>query len=532
MDIIQNALEITNFDHIKLAELAGFNEKELIMVKLFWEPAFNKSWIYLSTEIIHDYFGYKKMEYSTRDFHKKMRENYKKDIDYIEVDKDHELIEIYLKNYQDLNLSSKYGGGALKKYYIITGEVLKKMCMRANTVKGNETCDYFIKVEYLCRLMSDYTIEKLKQDSLKLEQEINIAKNKNLNLITKIKVDSMHKPDGYVYLVTCNQYEAENHFRFGKTDDLKSRLENYQIGRTKKDLMKYAFYYKSEKVQLLELFLRHLLKEYRQASDKDIYVLPWYIVSNFMKYVCDTFHNGIIVEKNKLIELNLKFDGISVKLMSLDHHDKTIDYAIAKEIGKVEPIINTICTSINNPIDLSVQSHLKIKESESSDENEDIPVPIKKEKFIIDKRVKKKKSTIKCRTPNAEHQADRDNFDIVNGVKSSICNDCKAQKLNSLKQELLDKFNEIDYDVLNSEDKLKLDTIKAEVNLLQSIDIFKKIRILTTASYKKCVAQFIHATELDSWHLKSNFFIRTENNDRVNDRYSSYCMKCEMAKRK
>lgn len=72
--VIQKALAIgTDIDHVALAKLAGFNEKELVMVTMFWDAAFNKSWIYLSTEVIHNQFGYTKTNVSLSDFHKKIK---------------------------------------------------------------------------------------------------------------------------------------------------------------------------------------------------------------------------------------------------------------------------------------------------------------------------------------------------------------------------------------------------------------------------------------------------------------------------
>jgi hypothetical protein len=54
------------------------------------------------------------------------------------------------------------------------------MGMKANTKKGDDTCDYFIKLEELCSLMTKYTIEKLKLESREAieikDQEIQIAK--------------------------------------------------------------------------------------------------------------------------------------------------------------------------------------------------------------------------------------------------------------------------------------------------------------------------------------------------------------------
>lgn len=229
--IINDALKEPNeLDNIKLAKISGFNDKEIEMVKLFWEPAFNKSWLYLSSEIIHDHLGYKESKQSSADFYKKMRTLYIENIDYKEVAKDHDIIKYY-ENFLVRNISYQdKHGGSNKKYYIITGETFKKMCMRANTTKGNETCDYFIKVESLVIIMTKYLMERIKleqqrqlqeKEQLLLEskeayerqqQELEEAKQKNLNLRTIIKNTQMHDYDGYLYFVTNKQYSLENHY--------------------------------------------------------------------------------------------------------------------------------------------------------------------------------------------------------------------------------------------------------------------------------------------------------------------------------
>ena len=54
--IISQAINLSEdfipIDEIKLAEIAKFTPKEISMLKLFWNPCFNSTWIYLSDEII------------------------------------------------------------------------------------------------------------------------------------------------------------------------------------------------------------------------------------------------------------------------------------------------------------------------------------------------------------------------------------------------------------------------------------------------------------------------------------------------
>jgi hypothetical protein len=57
MSEIKNSLvkfKNTEVTPIELAQFIGFSKDELKMLDIFWNPTFNKGWIYLSDEIILD----------------------------------------------------------------------------------------------------------------------------------------------------------------------------------------------------------------------------------------------------------------------------------------------------------------------------------------------------------------------------------------------------------------------------------------------------------------------------------------------
>lgn len=316
LEIIAKAINVKDVDHIKMAELAGFNEKELKMVELFWNVEYRNNWVYLSSEIIHEYFGYTKTNSSVSDFYKTMRINYLEKIDYREVDKNHELVKFY----EHLYPRKEKRGGSLKKYYIISGATLKKMGIQTNGSRRGKINNYFEKLDEFHKLMTKYVLEKMKNDkNIEIEEhlekleitetELEYIKTKNLKLVSGIIDEKIHKVNGYVYFATCSKYAENNYYRFGRTDDLAKRLSSYQVGRAEEDLMYYVFMYESESVELLELFIRKILQEYRENPKKDIYVIPWPILSKFIDYICDIFHNGIIPKKNELISNTVKFEN-------------------------------------------------------------------------------------------------------------------------------------------------------------------------------------------------------------------------------
>lgn len=325
--VVKNALEIEDLDYLKLAKLYSFNEKEIKMLKLFWDPAFNDSWIYLSSKLIHEYFGYKETKSSMSNFYKKMRECYIENINYIEVSKDHEVVKLYQKIHPEKKVGEKYKDPASKKYYIITGETFKKMGMKANTVKGDEMCDYYIKVEKLAQMMYRVLKEKelikfknevnekerllleSKEAIEEKEKQLQISERKNLKLTTRIKDITVLKINGFVYISTTKQYSQNNQYKIGKTVKLDGRMSTYQSGRAKGDEMYYVYIFESEDIDTLELLLRRLLIQFRDRKTKDMYVLQWSLLHRYMNNVCLSFRNIFIDKFNELIIDNIEFDN-------------------------------------------------------------------------------------------------------------------------------------------------------------------------------------------------------------------------------
>lgn len=156
--IISQAINLSEdfipIDEIKLAEIANFTPKEISMLKLFWNPCFNSTWIYLSDEIILNFLTNEVNKDAINHFIRQVLiSNYENEIDYLQVDKNHEIIKNYPsiftgKNEDDkshspklengkncsLNLASKNGDilqaniekkkrvASNKKYYIVSGE--------------------------------------------------------------------------------------------------------------------------------------------------------------------------------------------------------------------------------------------------------------------------------------------------------------------------------------------------------------------------------------------------------------------------
>jgi hypothetical protein len=133
--IKSQAFAENTLDHVKLAQLAKFTMEEIEFVKLFWDPAFNNSWIYITKNMVIEWLGYKNSKDTMPDFYKILTKSYEKDIDYKEVKKEDEIIT---KFYSENTTNEKLGNRA--KYYAITGECLKTLLMSAQTLRGFNCC--------------------------------------------------------------------------------------------------------------------------------------------------------------------------------------------------------------------------------------------------------------------------------------------------------------------------------------------------------------------------------------------------------
>lgn len=300
----------TEINHIELAKLANFNDEEIEFVKLFWEPAFNKSWIYLTKSMVVDWMGYADSKDTMYNFYtKNLVKNYEENVDYKQVDKDDEIVK---ESHSYLKTNEKPGNRCM--FFLITGECLKTLLMSAKTERGKQVRRFYIKTENLVVTM--FEIVKKQQQIMyeeKLQEkikELEYSKKETLTLKNEIKNNTMFKPNGYVYLATSKLYARNNIFRLGRTISLNKRMRKYQINRVDDDAFYYAFIYKTSEMEILEYILRNLLKKYRYDPDqnRDMYIVPSSILIPFVSNVCKSFNDNIIKDANTAIQNMSNYD--------------------------------------------------------------------------------------------------------------------------------------------------------------------------------------------------------------------------------
>ena len=271
---IQDALvklEYKEPDIEQLAILHNFTSDEQKMIKMFWEPAFNGNWIYLSPTMINQDMCYKKISTFYTDT---LYTFYVKDIDYKEINKHDELVKMYNKYQQIPNeeissLGKKvHTGGRVQKYYAITGKTLKKMLMKCGTKKGDQICEYYLKVEQLAIFMKDYIgalHHHILQKQLNDQKQINNEKDQQIQrmsitqneLLTYKKLNSK---DESVYIVSTYNYALNGYYKIGRTKNIKNRISNLNTGHVRNDKIRVLAEFKVNDSILLEKTIHSKLR--------------------------------------------------------------------------------------------------------------------------------------------------------------------------------------------------------------------------------------------------------------------------------
>ena len=283
-----NYLEPSNVD---LAKHIGFNDDEINRLKMFWEPTFNKGWIYLSPKMILD-MGYKLV---SKFYAENLRPNYIENIEYKEVDENNELIKFYVRN-----LSVPLGTlkivphkrGTPQKYYIISGNTYKKMLMRCRTKKGNDLCNYYIKVEELAIFMKDY-ITELHKYLLKIKETENDLLKNRVDKMTSFVNDT--KPlikNSTIYIATSKIYASQNKFKIGNIEGignkkLKQRLSTYNTGRTDDDLFYFCYTEKVYCAMDIDYRLKKILSHFKYNKNKEMVILHYDALMKIIKIITD-----------------------------------------------------------------------------------------------------------------------------------------------------------------------------------------------------------------------------------------------------
>jgi hypothetical protein len=307
---ITDALLKYNYEEIsnkQLAQHMGFTPDEERMLTMFWQPAFNGSWIYLSPEMITEDMGYKQVSHFYKDT---LRPNYKIDIDYVEIDKTDDLVLKYTeykkKPSKDGSSLGKapHTGGKAKKYYKVTGRTLKKMLMKCGTKKGDKVCDYYLKVEQLAIFMKDYIVALhshiLQKEIEEKDKLIKIGKedlyrihNVNMELLSFKKLTQKKES---IYILASYKYATQGIFKIGRTKCMKTRTQGHNTTHIAGDKVKVLKEFKVNDSVAAENYIHRKLKGLLVNGEKEFFVCPYDLLESLIDTIInnDITHNDLV----------------------------------------------------------------------------------------------------------------------------------------------------------------------------------------------------------------------------------------------
>ena len=344
--IISQAINLSEdfipIDEIKLAEIANFTPKEISMLKLFWNPCFNSTWIYLSDEIILNFLTNESGKNAINNFITRvLMPNYENELDYLQVDKTHDLIKNCSPNLENGKSHSSIlrngkshspilANGNRKKYYIVSGECFKNLLLQSRCEAGKETRKYYLKVEQLSRLMYSY-ISELKDKKIENEEKRYNLLFKNHQSYLKRKKRTAFEKGDCVYILSNPYRQGILEYKIGKVDQKDkrdeamsafiNRLSTYNTGLPEDYLVEYVCYVKQPK--LIEEMIKAKYEEYYKVTNKE------WIFGKELVEVCEIVRNCCNFLGFEFVEKipNLKLKAeLEIKVEEVFEDPTTQDY--------------------------------------------------------------------------------------------------------------------------------------------------------------------------------------------------------------
>ena len=329
---IQEALVKYNYaelTHEQLADHMGFTAYEKRILTMFWEPAFNSGWIYLSDEIILEQLTNQKGKDALKDFYNRVliTNDYQENIDYKKIDKNDNLIKLY-QNIGSANLPNQKNIKKIttKKYYAITGDTYKDLLQKSANKKGKETRKYYRKVEQLAIFMKDY-ISALHKHILetKLAEKDTLIENKNkviqeneaqINRIHELNKEylsykKLNEKNETIYIVSTYEYARQGIYKVGKTKKLmKTRTSGHNTTHVSGDKIKVLKEFKVNDATLIEKIIHKKLNGLLTKGDTEMFMCPYDLLENLINVIVndDDNHNNLV---NSIIDTVNTMRGLS-----------------------------------------------------------------------------------------------------------------------------------------------------------------------------------------------------------------------------
>jgi len=308
MDVKQALTEYngTPLTILQVAHRLNFTKSETNMIDIYWEYTFNDSWIYLSSYIINECMGYKKIS----DFYNTILYKYTEHINYKEIyTTDPLFIEYKGHTTLDESKNKPHTGGSSKKYYAITGLTFKMILMQCKTDKGKEARLYYLRIEELSKFIERYNIALhehimqkhndehkqmlIEHKQMLIEQKQIIAeKDAKFNRINTINMElvsykkSIDK-DESIFIVATYNYATQGVFKVGRTKDMKNRLSGLNLTHISGDKVFLLHEFKVNDSLAINHYIHKKLKGFAARKGSEFFICQYNLLKQIIELIID-----------------------------------------------------------------------------------------------------------------------------------------------------------------------------------------------------------------------------------------------------
>ena len=151
-----------------------------------------------------------------------------------------------------------------KEIILITPDCFKRICLLSKTKKAEQVRTYYLELEKLINNYKNYIINGLKST-------IKVLENNQKPIPQNIK--------GVIYILKSPK-DIDGIYRFGKTQDFKNRLANYNSANS--DKMQVIFIFETKNAQQIEDCVISQIKQYRYKKRKDFFQINIDIIKHLI----------------------------------------------------------------------------------------------------------------------------------------------------------------------------------------------------------------------------------------------------------
>lgn len=196
----------------------------------------NEEWVYITETIVSKWMGYKLTKDIMYNFSIRIKKDFEENIDYKEVDKNHEIVQSELnKEESSEEKKNKTKGGHNKKYYIVTNKTLIGLLCRSKSVNSIRILEHLYETY---NLLLKYHIYQCNELKLNYENEIKKIKELENNILftelQKIKYLKLQEKEKENVVYFIYEQNDLNYFKIGFTNDIKRRLSQLQNGNRRR----------------------------------------------------------------------------------------------------------------------------------------------------------------------------------------------------------------------------------------------------------------------------------------------------------